>query len=650
MTSNTELNDLVCDRLDRRSLVKCALINKQWYKAAMPFLFKDIPDLKTQRQKESFRRLVLEEYHWKEEHEQRKEKTERKEESQKKEGAQRKTAAQRKQQYRRQKQGQKQRSQKNQQHLSNAGRSAPGPLVAAKSSEETQDQVDQSTKTGDTNQSQPQQVEKPTRSLLARYGPCIRTIPDVVDLFLLLLRQQPQPGSLPEASDMPPVFEFLACFLSRCTSLLIPKLELNEDHVRLPQLFKLIVMHIVPVAQHLVIGRFDDERHKPDGKVVSETIEETVMYYMFLHILLARTTRILETLSIDMAANWITKVVDFSDSDHELIGFSGNLPIVKELRIITTGGNEESIACWCWLWTRIAPHLDRLFISDNAHPEFVDFLATCLSTEMKQLQDIHLGRKCKSVSRDKKVHFRDPDIGELLDAGPRFKSIYLDMTARPGFATILTLPRHYSTLTEFTMEIGTSDDSFLVHVLAFSPNLRKFVTIQDGQYPIGDSSYFPKVDADVFADMDPRTKTHLPWACEATLEILHVKIVDIPAEYDDHDKVRSQLQKQVYGRLARLTKLQVLQLGHEVEYRDEIGYTSGVVGDPQEECLDLTLESGLGVLNTLKKLRQLNVEWMYHHIDDEDFKWMVNNWPELETVRGIDCEDDYPHLMGESVL
>ncbi|KAG0036981.1 hypothetical protein BGZ82_003343 [Podila clonocystis] len=321
-----------------------------------------------------------------------------------------------------------------------------------------------------------------------------------------------------------------------------------------------------------------------------------------------------------MTANWITKIIDFGHLNHDLKGYPDHLRGVKELRIITTGGNQESISCWCWICTRTAPRLDRLYLADNAHPEFVNFLTGGPSIDMKQLQNIHLGRKCEDVARDRNVHFRDPTIGILLNAGPRFKSSYLDKSARAGFATILALPRHYSTFTEFTMEIGTSNDSFLVHVLAFSPNLRKFVAIQNGQYPIGDSIRFPKVDAEVFADMDSRTETYLRWACEATLEIMHVKIVDIPAEYCDHAKVRSHLQKLVCGRLARLTKLQVIWLGHEVEYTDETYCTSCVVGDLQEECLDLTLESGLGALSTLKKLRQLNVEFVNHYMGDEDFK------------------------------
>ncbi|KAF9327160.1 hypothetical protein BG006_009494 [Podila minutissima] len=345
MPSNAELNDLVCDRLDRKSLVKCALVNKQWYKTAMPVLFKDIPELQAQRQKESFRRLILEEHHWKEDQEQRKEETERKDESQKKEKDSRSAKA-----------------------TIQTPEIRAEAAIPKKSAASFEHRVFNSKNTCGGQE----------------YGPCILTIPDVVDLFRLLLHQQPQQDSRPKASDKPLVFEVLECFLLQCTNLRIPKVELNEDHVRLPQLLALVVKYIVPVAEHLVIGRFDDERHKPDSKVMSEMAEDMETPYL-------------------------------------------------------TG-------------------------------------------------------------------------------------------------------------------------------------------------------------------------------------------------------------------LARLTKLQVLQLGHEIEHTDEIGHASGVVGDLQEECLDLTLESSLGALSTLKKLHQLNVECVHHHMDDENFKWMVDNWPEPETVWGIDCEDDYPHLMGESVL
>ncbi|KAG0036980.1 hypothetical protein BGZ82_003342 [Podila clonocystis] len=63
MPSNTELDELVCHGLEKKVLLKCALVSTQWYETSMLFLFKDIPELKTQRQKLSFRRLILEDYH-----------------------------------------------------------------------------------------------------------------------------------------------------------------------------------------------------------------------------------------------------------------------------------------------------------------------------------------------------------------------------------------------------------------------------------------------------------------------------------------------------------------------------------------------------------------------------------------------------------
>lgn len=65
MPSNMELNKFMCEHLDRESLLKCALINKQWYETVILLLFKNIPKLKTLWQKESFYQLLLKDYNWK---------------------------------------------------------------------------------------------------------------------------------------------------------------------------------------------------------------------------------------------------------------------------------------------------------------------------------------------------------------------------------------------------------------------------------------------------------------------------------------------------------------------------------------------------------------------------------------------------------
>ncbi|KFH62839.1 hypothetical protein MVEG_11364 [Podila verticillata NRRL 6337] len=60
-------------------------------------------------------------------------------------------------------------------------------------------------------------------------------------------------------------------------------------------------------------------------------------------------------------------------------------------------------------------------------------------------------------------------------------------------------------------------------------------TIQLGAYPVVDANSFSKLNAEVFAGLDLRSKTYRPWECEAILENLHVKIVDIPIKLDDDE-------------------------------------------------------------------------------------------------------------------
>ncbi|KAG0329935.1 hypothetical protein BG000_011891 [Podila horticola] len=128
----------------------------------------------------------------------------------------------------------------------------------------------------------------------------------------------------------------------------------------------------------------------------------------------------------------------------------------------------------------------------------------------------------------------------------------------------------------------------------------------------------PKLNAEVFADLD--TRAHRPWVCESTLDILHVKTVDIPNEYGEDEGKLFALQKLVYGRLAHLTRLQVLWLGRMRTKH----IVRCMLGDQQKECLELTLESGLAALSTLKRLAA-----------EQDVQWMVDNWPELETIYGV---------------
>ncbi|KAI9235590.1 MAG: hypothetical protein BYD32DRAFT_438203 [Podila humilis] len=181
-----------------------------------------------------------------------------------------------------------------------------------------------------------------------------------------------------------------------------------------------------------------------------------------------------------------------------------------------------------------AATLESLLVED-ACPEFVITLTPGITTHLYCLEKLHLEQKIKDLS-DIKVHFRDQDIPKLFNAGHSYKSIYLDISARAA-------------------------------------------------YPVVDANSFSKLNAEVSAGLDLRSKTYRPWAA----------------------------------------------------YADETSEIPGCLGDPQMECLDLTLKSGLAALGTVRKMRNLNLTGVRHDMDKEDVQWMVDCWPELETVTGVDC-------------
>ncbi|KAF9289236.1 hypothetical protein BGZ88_007839 [Linnemannia elongata] len=111
------------------------------------------------------------------------------------------------------------------------------------------------------------------------------------------------------------------------------------------------------------------------------------------------------------------------------------------------------------------------------------------------------------------------------------------------------------------------------------------------------------------------------------------------------------LQHQVCQHLNLLTSLQELCLG--IEPTDELEYR-GVLTGVQEDCLELSLDSGLNRMEDLKELRVLSVMRMKHKIRLEEVKWMVAHWPKLEAIPGLlsstaynDTDEEWEVLQDE---
>lgn len=55
----------------------------------------------------------------------------------------------------------------------------------------------------------------------------------------------------------------------------------------------------------------------------------------------------------------------------------------------------------------------------------------------------------------------------------------------------------------------------------------------------------------------------------------------------------------------------------------------------QYDCLEFSLESGLGILAGLKELRVLDEKSTAHRIGIAELEWMRMNWPKLKTIEGL---------------
>lgn len=87
------------------------------------------------------------------------------------------------------------------------------------------------------------------------------------------------------------------------------------------------------------------------------------------------------------------------------------------------------------------------------------------------------------------------------------------------------------------------------------------------------------------------------------------------------------LQRQIYSKLARLTKLRVLRLGFEIDSTLP-EYLLGEKEDlRQYSCIAMTLDSGLDLLQGLKELKVVGLEDMEVYIGERERTWFEEHWP-----------------------
>ncbi|KAF8948412.1 hypothetical protein BGZ47_004994 [Haplosporangium gracile] len=284
----------------------------------------------------------------------------------------------------------------------------------------------------------------------------------------------------------------------------------------------------------------------------------------------------------------------------------------------------------------------------------IRLLADGLRSGLPSLDSIQIDGHCETIW--------DQDLANMFSAcrmGWRSINVpYIDALSAEAIV------QHYSTLEELSLEKarGLSSEHML-RILLASPRLKSFITLMndDAIHPCIDATCILAAD---FIDADSSSDFLRSWACESTLTVFRARIsgisrpditqtfsrqpledgIILPQAYLGQGR---DIQRRVYERLARLTRLERLELGHEDrnlnDYsrkrreRTALGRLDDVAH--QYGCLEMSLKSGLQILEELKDLKVLSVMRMATKIGVEEVQWMVQSWPKLRRVDGLNCDE-----------
>ncbi|KAG0237075.1 hypothetical protein BGW42_001968 [Actinomortierella wolfii] len=239
------------------------------------------------------------------------------------------------------------------------------------------------------------------------------------------------------------------------------------------------------------------------------------------------------------------------------------------------------------------------------------------------------------------IRVTDKHYAELLAAGGSNRWRRIDLPYL-GPNTVAVLANHADTL-EYLDVIKTSSsmDQSLVDLLASCTRLR-FLNLHQYEF---DAYTFIDYTNDTIHELEQQQHCQLlrPWKCEKTL-IGKPRDEEGVCLSEIYPGQSHELQEQVMTRLGRFHNLQHIQLGLEdltedvrQRIKNSANHQGPLYDDPsyQYECLDMTLENGLGMLHQLRQLRHLNVGRMASRIGPKEVEWMIEHWPRLRVIEGL---------------
>ncbi|KAF9285330.1 hypothetical protein BGZ74_001502 [Mortierella antarctica] len=220
----------------------------------------------------------------------------------------------------------------------------------------------------------------------------------------------------------------------------------------------------------------------------------------------------------------------------------------------------------------------------------------------------------------------DPEIAEHLSLTAPWTQIHLRHCFGTGPLAAAAIMDNGTHLQQLTVEgCGQLSSKDLAMILESTPSLRNLYALSHQER---------RVDP-VLSAADLAT---IHWASRSLVSFYCRIVVPRPSCHEGGSSSKDSLaweqcreiQRQVYRKLGEQTMLSHLGLG--VHY-----YRKLSVDDPQyqQQCLEMTLESGLDELVGLTQLQYLNVSNMDHAVGIPELEWMDRSWPQLRQINGM---------------
>ncbi|KAG0242113.1 hypothetical protein B0O80DRAFT_497552 [Mortierella sp. GBAus27b] len=466
----------------------------------------------------------------------------------------------------------------------------------------------------------PDYVYRPFSSALTKYGPWIRQVSEPRELFACLSTWPAELSSRMHKNHIPSPADLLHHFYKRCPN------ALHVDTMLLsPQDFK---TNLWKTISDLLDLRVRHLNIKGSGSLFS------MIDPWKLRCVLNRLSAAMEILTLEADLGYLEDIGYQGDKkDQTEMKSSTSL---KELRLLKCTNPIDTGSFWSWLWTQCG-HVEALEVN-SVSMESAQNLANAIQAHMPSLDTIRLRQNQGSFK------LTDKQMSNILSSSLKgWKVVDVNRNTNIGQASFEALTSHFLTLQELRVDgcSGITGED-LVRVLSSCPKLHTLVAIDDGSYS---KDRFLSIQAEAFIDQGPSIGTLKAWPCETSLKVLKVKIGNIPRP-DIRNAINTiketysgqgrELQNLIYDRLGRMVNLVTLWLGHDPQFHnEEPKYKDRAF---QMDCLDMSLESGLGKLSELKALRELNIARMQLCSKPQDTYWMAEHWSNLLTIYGVDTQ------------